>query len=218
MTSQTQVEEFIENTDFVWNECYAGISQLERLLVAIPSSHSEIARTYYVPILYAYWERFFLSVFLEYLRVISIAGDSCKDYIHQLIGLRSSTEFKRAAGGLGKKRSIELIEYLRNLEDTPLDFPDTEKWIDTKSNVGKSVLGDTLEILGLDIEVIKTEIPFSLLKIEELRNRRNDIAHGSVIEEISKEKWESLVENVRKLMITLQTLLTDALSTRHPYK
>jgi hypothetical protein len=219
-------QEFLETTNVVYDECATGIARLDRIIVSV---HTELAgwtRMLLLPSLYAYWERFFVAALGEYLRAISLVGVACKDSHAALRTLRIKRELLDLASAPGINKLHELAEKLSPSEiqalfrdalqwlDADLDFPRSERWVETESNVRFKVLERNLEKLALTVATIKTHFttgPSLYELLERLVNERNAIAHGASFSPVTSELWNELREFVEKLLNALQLYLYESL-------
>lgn len=97
MTYDEIADEFLADTDALYRECQQGISTLDKLIVGTPSIRADYCRMALVPALYAYWERFFRTVFGDFLRCVGLAGASLSLLCEPLATARLSREIKNGA-------------------------------------------------------------------------------------------------------------------------
>lgn len=229
----TCADTFLTSTNHIYDECQHGISTLSRIVVASPSSLTGDVRTALVPALYGYWERFFKLTFSEYLRSITVAGLPVAQVSPSLARLRirraALTLENRAKGQLlaAVDKDVlvaaraELASFMAQLTDidalyaAPLSFTPADEWIETDSNVRFKVLERTCKLLGLSVaemtELLSRAGLQLYVRLEDLVDTRNKIAHGEVIHPMTSERWNELQSFVSHLMNAVQFYLHDAL-------
>lgn len=223
-------EQFLLATDRLYDECSRGVDELSRIVVSVSSNHAPATRTYLLPIVYAYWERFFRGVFAEYVRAVSSARVSLNDIDDAL----ARSWLKRSFGDaletgsaqsitdlMGKKplsESQAMLASLARAFSSPVEFGDPATWIRTYSNVGYDTLEDNCKTLGLEVLSIKRALEqgsglhlFPQLKA--LVDSRNDIAHGSTFQPIDSATWNEKVKFCSSLMNAVQMELYARLQT-----
>ena len=103
---------FLNNTDAAYDECAAGIANLDKIIVSVSSGYSSMTRGYLLPIIYAYWERFFRIVFSEYLRCVELSSIDLNSIHPQLAQLRLKKEINDALRKHGIKQVQETASLL----------------------------------------------------------------------------------------------------------
>ena len=222
-------EEFLTSSDAAYQEVVSGVSILDRLIVSTPSSLADRARGYFVPLLYAYWERFFRISFGEYLRCIS-TSNIAMGHTHERVGRyrysRLVSDFFKSNNSSDLHGIIERlspvdfrnkIQELRTELEKSLAFPDSESWVETDSNVKFAVLKKNCDRFQVDIEGIKASFQngrslFDLLN--DLVNDRNEIAHGGEFLTFSQRQWEEKRTFVINLLQALQFELYRSIERR----
>jgi|GEM_PF-5738538 len=220
-------EEYLRTTDAAYEECSKGIANLDRIIVGVPSSLASVTRTYLLPILYAYWERFFVTSFSEFLRCLALAqiplGRLNPSLAKQSLRGTISESLKNL-----KIRNIEELpaigdvretkRYFRRIHaqiDSPAQFNDPSTWIDTSNNVRFEVLDRNCKNLGLNVDDIRDLLLSSNLVLytglRELVDARNEIAHGSAFTGREQETWETQKNFTLSLMNAVQFALHSAL-------
>ncbi len=232
--TRAAADAFLESTERFYDECAAGISHLDRIIVACPASLVDTARTALVPTLYAYWERYFRLTFTEFLRCVALASPLVDDVNAALS--RAIIRFE-----LNRQKWFEHVKCYNNLENMkaaeiaamlvstgtiatqalslcsgPLSLVEPEKLISTDSNVRFEVIEKNCKLFGLDVNRLRQLALAAELDLyptlKALVDTRNDIAHGTAIHPMSTSKWEELREFTIGLMECLQTFLAEALS------
>jgi hypothetical protein len=214
--------EFLTTSDHSYDECLRGISELDRIIVGVPSILADRTRMYLLPSLYAYWERFFRTVFAEYLRCIGLIGIPLTYAKTKVAKTRSTRELANFASAFNISIFNQLaqtyscaelkavFETIQNYLNSNLDFPDPTKWVEADSNVKFKVLEKNCQRYGPNIEEIKNSFSPAISLFQELNSlvdARNAIAHGSNFAPLSSTEWESKKNLVIKLMQVLQMQL-----------
>ncbi len=224
-------DEFISSTEEIWETCVSGLKNLDRIVVDVNSALADMTRGYLVPMLYAYWERFFRLSFSEYIRCLEKAKIDLDDIKPDLISMTFRKELLRKA----KNHKIKRLETLADafaLQELRLQvgrfcgalhhhlsFSQGIDWVETESNVGFKVLEKTCKRWLVDLEEIKDELAGKGItlrsKLIELINTRNSIAHGEEFRSINSDDWSDLRMFVQDLMSALQFTLYRQLEDRH---
>jgi hypothetical protein len=215
----TAAQEFLQNTNKAYDECSSGIAELDRIIVSVPASRTDTTRAYLIPMLYAYWERFFRISFSEYLRVLSSVTAKLSDCHVPIALLRVRRELSAFAKDAKAGRIHELsdsysfCELSRLFEEFSvwlrgtLAFRDPEKWVTTGGNVQFTILEKNCQDVGLAIDSVKQSLRRSKSLFQELKDlvdQRNSIAHGETFEPVSSYKWEQSKSFVLEIMNAVQ--------------
>lgn len=222
----SSADAFLIATDKLYLDCDRGISDIERIIIAVPSSLSDKTRAYMVPVLYAYWERFFKICFAEYLRALEQAGISmrdCKASIarfrirKELQGIASALKLSSLSDAVDKTNTDELGKLFQDIGtwlNGPLGFKDPAAWVNTESNVRFRVLEKNCKVAGVDPSAIKSRMTGKLnlfQGLEDLVDTRNEIAHGATFGPIEHTRWSELRTFVGELQNALQLELYQSL-------
>lgn len=171
---------------------------------------------------YAHIEGFVYFIFTHYINAINISAPRVQDVIDEikaasyhadLIKLLSDTKHrffrKRLPDDVHLHSLARQVEFFSDI--APLWGEATinidENYINTESNVGKDVLQKLLYKVGMDYTIIHHELYASL---SQLLNIRNDIAHGSNLDIISKENFDKYYDCTKKVIMELERLVTAA--------
>jgi hypothetical protein len=227
---ELNADNFLKNTDVAYAECAAGLANLDRIVVCVCSSYSSMTRGYLLPMIYAYWERFFKVVFSEFLVCIEANNVPFKNVNTDIAKFKIKKELSislknKNVGHLQELPNnceiAELLEFFSGYAlffEKPISFADPSDWISTESNVQFAVLEKNCKNLGLDISQIKKTLKESSIELysnlKELVDARNRIAHGQSFEEVNSSKWELMKGFVLELMTTLQMHLYDFLKDK----
>lgn len=217
---------FLNNTDAAYDECASGIANLDKIIVSVSSGSSSMTRGYLLPIIYAYWERFFRIVFSEYLRCVELSSIDLNSIHPQLAQLRLKREINDTLRKHGIKQlhetsslSIETAKtFFDNLAvvfQSPVTFNDPSNLVEIESNVNFTVLQKNCKNMGIDIETVKTQLEGSAITLftvlKDLVDVRNQISHGDTFRTISNNEWESLKNSILSVMTALQLELYETL-------
>jgi hypothetical protein len=228
MPSQDCAEVFLKNIEPIYDDCDDGISKLDRIIVSVSNILQGRTRFYLIPMLYAYWERFFKLSLLEYLRSLHLANKKLTELNQSLAEFLVVHEIGASLERLKidrlneLPRKVPLPEMVRYFSDfaswilQPVEVVSGEDMIVTESNVDFRVLEKNCKNLGIDIRKIKNSMAadghvlFPTLK--QLVVERNDIAHGAEPRDISAEDWATLRSFTLNLMNALQMALYETLA------
>ncbi len=223
---QVAAQEFLRNTNSSYDECCSGIAELDKIIVSVAANRADATRGYLVPILYAYWERFFRTSFTEYIRVLSNVAILFADSHIPLTVKRLRWELSAFAkeariakiNELADRYTFDelsaLLKEFSNWIDGSTTYRDPEDWVDTESNVRFEVLEKNCDNIGLSVARLKAGIRHSkglFQALKDLVDRRNSIAHGQRFEPVSQDDWESTREFVLHLINLLQYELYEHL-------
>ncbi|MDO9022942.1 MAG: MAE_28990/MAE_18760 family HEPN-like nuclease [Deltaproteobacteria bacterium] len=224
-------EEFLRSSDSTYTECAHGIATLDRVIVSVSSTLAPQTRAALLPTLYAYWERFFKTVFSEYVRCVGTTTIPAERFCEMILKFRLKGEVTAGLKARNATTTNELIArvttqetraHFRQLHDlfvAPLSFLNPTDWVRTGSNVSYSVLQDNCANLGLSIDDIKRHLePATILfrSLNQFVRDRNAIAHGENIGPVSSDTWEEQRTFVLQLMNAVQLSLYE--SMRDPQK
>lgn len=227
ITFEQCADMFLNRTNPTYDECQKSIDGLDKILVSVHSSNAPILRSYFVPILYAYWERFFCNAFTEFLACLALAEFEPR----RLTSALAKTSLKRKIAELSDPPKIKLaieiaskqsadsaemwIEQLDKWTRCPLEIKDPENWIITESNVGFEVLSKNCSNFGVNIGEIAKYLQRSGFSLEttlkKLVDARNSIAHGEVFHPQQQTEWRAQKEFVIFLMAGTQDVLFETL-------
>jgi hypothetical protein len=217
--------EFLNSTDITYDECAKGVFTLDRIIVGTPSILSAQARGYFVPILYAYWERFFRISFNEYLRCIVLTKFNVDELRHKIAVLRIGRELAdisdkhkfKQIHELCHNRTIPevkgLLKRLLGAIESPVEFSPAYQWVRTYSNVEFSTLEENCTRFGVDVNALKANFTMKSLyaSLKDLVDTRNDIAHGSEFKTLTADEWDETKSFVLKIMQVMQFELYESL-------
>jgi hypothetical protein len=210
---------FLENSDSIYTECAHGIHNLDKIIVSVASGLSDQTRSYLVPILYAYWERFFTLMFTEFFSCLTVSGLKPTEFNEKIFRFRVRREMMKFSEDNKIKEFHEIansplneipVFFTKHSEwlEAPIQFIDPVGYVNTESNVGYKVLEKNCKRLGLEITPLSKSLADSkyiLFKgLTELLDARNSIAHGEAFKPMDAAEWEELKGFVLCLMNCLQ--------------
>jgi len=88
-----------------------------------------------IPMIYAEWEGYVREVCQLYLEHVESAVDYCKELKPALLGYLWTPVLRPLTGGLNSERKKILAETILSCLEGSVSFSDTEKAIETKSNL-----------------------------------------------------------------------------------
>ncbi len=176
-------------------------------------------------LLYAHFEGFCKTALLIYVHAINgerlscaavrpaLAAATCHAILRALADHNCKSDFFRAKAPEDEKlhfawRSQEFLSRLSDVLGQSIDVPD--EVVDTESNLWPIVLKKNLFRLGLDCDRLKHHDG----TINNLVNRRNNIAHGMQREGISEEVFADLQRSVYEVMDEVMAMIMDTLSNQ----
>lgn len=160
-----------------------------------------------VAILYAHWEGFIkasATAYLEYISNQSLCyGDLTIPY--RVIGIKKRLNIVFFTDPNKAEGLVEVVDILVNKQGEKCQF-ESEKVIDTKSNLNSKVFKEIVCMLGFDYHFYETKeklIDNSLLSF------RNSIAHGKELYP-NYEQFKELYKEILSLMDQFKTDLENA--------
>lgn len=170
--TETVIEEITTNLD----ERRLEITNLRRVVqnyIGKPLETTAIRMA--IPMLYANWEGYIREVCQMYLEYIENCGTKIGELRADLLAYLWTSALKPLAGGLNFTRKKAIAELALTCMENPVIFADSERMINTRSNLTFDVLEDIAAHLCLDISAL---MPWRR-HLDALVNLRNNIAHGS---------------------------------------
>ena len=225
MKDQDPVDVLTRSLDNLYEKCERGITCLDRIIVSAPDSDTSRTRMYLVPALYSYWERFFKTALMEYLRAVSRTGliidniDPSLARTYYCVGLQHiQGKAKKVKDPISKQSIVTICNQLQVWANNPVDFnlSDDTTWVKTDSNVNYRAVTQNCNRLGLNHKKLAHAFGQDKTNLKKELNafvdERNAIAHGSDSNELAPETWERYKVIVLKLMGEIQDLLCSHLS------
>lgn len=201
---QIVLEEIAENLD----KRRLDITNLRRVLlnyVNKPLENTAIRMA--IPMLYANWEGFVREVCQLYLEYIENSGLCLRELRADLLGYLWTPLFKPLTGGLNFEKKKAIAELALNCMEDPVRFANSERTINTKSNLNFDVLMDISNHLCLD----STPLVSWKHHLNALVHLRNNIAHGSIPNLLDYNVFEEHAASLINLMEAFEGILNRAL-------
>ena len=163
-----------------------------------------------IPMIYALWEGYIKEVCQLYLEYIEKNVPCIVDLQPAILGYMWTSELRPLTGGLNFARKTAVASLALGSASTPVAFPDTEKEINTKSNLNYRVLEDIANHLCLDIAALTTW----KFHLNALVNLRNNIAHGARPTSLCYADFDEYSRNTIALMEAFEGVICDAVNNR----
>jgi hypothetical protein len=163
-----------------------------------------------VPMIYALWEGFVKEVCQLYLEYIEQTVSIAAQLQPAILGHMWTPELRPLIGGLNFLRKKSIAEAALAVQSAPVIFRNTEREVNTKSNLNYDVLEDIAAHLCLDISTL-AEWRGSL---NTLVNLRNNIAHGARPQGLSYKEIDDYTSHTLSLMEAFETVLLEAARMR----
>lgn len=163
-----------------------------------------------IPMLYADWEGYVREVCELYLEYIETSGIKIRELRADLLAYLWTSALKPLVGGLDFARKKAVAELALTCMENPVKFADSERIINTKSNLNFDVLGDIAANLCLDISAL---MPWKS-HLDALVHLRNNIAHGARPRTLDYTNFEDHASSLIALMEEFERSLLKALEDR----
>lgn len=159
-----------------------------------------------IPMIYAVWEGFVKEVCQLYLEYVEQSVSRAAHLQPAILGHMWTPELRPLTGGLNFSRKKSIAEMALAVASTPVEFHDTEREVNTKSNLNYDVLEDIAAHLCLDISIIMGW----RASLNALVNLRNNIAHGARPTRLSYIDVDDHARSTLSLMEGFETVLSTA--------
>jgi len=163
-----------------------------------------------IPMIYAEWEGYVREVCQLYLEYVESAVNLSKELHPALLGYMWTPVLRPLTGGLNQDRKTRLAEKIVGSLNETVVFSDSEKIIDTKSNLNFRVLELIASSLCLNIDALA---PWKS-HLNALVDLRNNIAHGSRPTSLTVVDFDRIMINTLQLMDEFEKNLVSALNSR----
>jgi hypothetical protein len=202
--SETIIEEITDNLDKRRQE----ITNLRRVLQNHVNKPLEVTVVRMaIPLLYANWEGYVKEVCQLYLEYIEKSGTITRELRADLLGYLWTSFLKPLTGGLNFERKKAIAELALYCMDNCVEFADSEKNINTKSNLNFAILEEISRHLCLNISTLE---PWKH-HLNVLVNLRNNIAHGSFPSSMNYEIFEESACSLMALMESFENVIVNTL-------
>lgn len=200
-------EEISENLDKRRFE----ITNLRRVLLNYVGKPLELTVTRMaIPLLYANWEGYVKEVCQLYLEYIERSGTKTRELKPEMIGYLWSPSLKVLAGGINFEKKKCIANLALNSMDDIVSFSESERNIDTKSNLNFDILENISAHLCFDVSFL---VPYRH-HLNALVNIRNNIAHGSFPSNMDYDTFDEYAKSILKLMENFENIIIHNLSNR----
>jgi RiboL-PSP-HEPN len=163
-----------------------------------------------IPMIYAVWEGFVKEVCQLYLEYIEQSVSKAAHLQPAILGHMWTPELRPLTGGLNFSRKKSVAEVALAAGRAPVLFRDTEKEVNTRSNLNYAVLEDIADHLCLDISGMLGW----KASLNALVNLRNNVAHGARPQGLSYKEIDNYVSDTLSLMETFEVVLSQAAKNR----
>jgi hypothetical protein len=163
-----------------------------------------------IPMLYAHWEGYVREVCQLYLEYIESSGVKIRELRSDLLGYLWTSALKPLAGGLNFVKKKAFAELALGCMENPVKFAESERAINTKSNLNFDVLEDIAAHLCLDMSSLS---PWKQ-HLNALVHLRNHIAHGSRPHTLDYSNFQEHASSVIELMEGFERSLSRSLEDR----
>lgn len=187
------------------------ITNLRRVLLSYAGKYLEptVVRMA-IPLLYANWEGYIKEVCQLYLEYIERSGTKNRELKADLLGYLWSSSLRPLTGGLNFKRKKGIAELALYCMDDCVKFSESERSINTKSNLNFDVLKDIADHLCFNISILNKH----KRHLNALVNLRNNIAHGSFPSTLNYDLFNEYAESIMLLMADFENIVLDNLELR----
>ncbi|MDR4498350.1 MAG: MAE_28990/MAE_18760 family HEPN-like nuclease [Candidatus Scalindua sp.] len=202
--TQTIQEEIADNLDKRRFE----ITNLHRVLLNYTGKPLEsTALRMAIPLLYANWEGYVREVCQLYLEYIESTGVQVRNLKPGLLGYLWTPALKPLIGGLDFEKKKIIAELALNCMENSVHFEDSERAINTKSNLNFDVLKNISNHLCLETTTLE---PWKQ-HLNALVNIRNNIAHGSILTALKYYFFEEHASSLISLMEEFEKVIIQTL-------
>jgi hypothetical protein len=204
---ETVLEEIADNLD----QRRMEITNLRRVIqnyIGKPLETTAIPMA--IPMLYAHWEGYVREVCQLYLEYIEASGIKIRELRPDLLGYLWTPALKPLVGGLAFARKRVIAELALTCMENPVKFAESERIINTKSNLNFEVLRDIAANLCLDISAL---VPRKN-HLDALVSLRNNIAHGARPRTLDFTNFEEHASSLISLMEEFERSLIIGLEQR----
>jgi len=201
------VDEFLQYVaaELVWRR-----KELTQMRALVQSAQGDLRQKALirasVAILYAHWEGFVKSTGSAYLKYVANQGVECNRLSYNFLALASKAF---GADQDGFQANLKVATYYSENMGRRARVP-YKGVVNTRSNLGSSVLRELLAVLGLPDEPFSTKFAFI---DSSLVNRRNHIAHGEYLD-IDPNEYEDIHQEVLGLIEAFRNEVENAVVTK----
>jgi len=205
-----ELEPVLEQITANLDKRHFEINKLRRVILRYADNPIEsTVASMTIPMIYAQWEGYVKEICQLYLEHIESVVSHCKDLQPAIIGYLWTPVLRPLVGGLNLERKKKVAESVLNSLKDPVIFSDTEKAIETRSNLNYSVLEEISDSLCLDITQLSAWKPH----LNALVHLRNNIAHGSRPRTLDYEDFGNHASAIIQLMKDFEQIIVSSLKS-----
>jgi len=164
-----------------------------------------------IPLLYANWEGYVKEVCQLYLEYIERSGTKNRQLKAEVLGYLWSSSLRPLTGGINFEKKKFIAELALNSMDDIVKFSESERNIDTKSNLNFDILENISAHLCFDISFLT---PYRR-HLNALVNLRNNIAHGSFPSTMDYDTFDEYAKSILELMENFENIIIHNLTNRN---
>jgi len=164
-----------------------------------------------IPLLYANWEGYVKEVCQLYLEYIERSGTKNRELKAEMLGYLWSSSLRPLTGGINFEKKKRIAELALNSLDGFVEFSESERSINTKSNLNFDILENISDHLCFDFSSL---IPYKH-RLNALVNIRNNIAHGSFPSTVDYDVFDEYAKSILELMENVESIIIDNLTNRN---
>jgi len=164
-----------------------------------------------IPLLYANWEGYVKEVCQLYLEYIERSGTKNRELKAEVLGYLWSSSLKSLTGGISFEKKKIIAELALNSMDDIVKFSESERKIDTKSNLNFDILENISAHLCFDVSFLA---PYRR-HLNALVNLRNNIAHGSFPSTMDYDTFDDYAKSILELMENFENIIIRNLTNRN---
>lgn len=191
---------------------FTNIRRVVLKFVGGPLEHA--AARMAIPMIYAVWEGFVKEVCQLYLEYVEQSVSKAAHLQPAILGHMWTPGLRPLTGGLNFSRKKSVAEMALAAASTPVEFRDTEREVNTGSNLRYDVLEDIANHLCLNIATMAGW----RVSLNALVNLRNNIAHGARPKGLSYKDIDDYVLSTLSLMEAFEKVLSTAARNRAFYR
>lgn len=163
-----------------------------------------------IPMIYAEWEGYVREVCQLYLEYVEATVSCCSNLQPALLGYLWTPMLRTLTGGLDGTRTKAVAERVFRSLQEPVVFSETEKAINTNSNLNFGALERIAASLCLDI----TSLTGAKKHLDALVHLRNNIAHGSPPRSLLYLDFDYYVSTALQSMEDFEKVVVSAIKKR----
>jgi hypothetical protein len=168
-----------------------------------------------IALTYAHWEGGIKKFFIYHVKYLN---ELLKEKIINIENVDSKLletmifyKIEKQIGYNNSEKRQKIISFCKKIFSSDFKIEIDKQLVDTKSNLKFDIYIDLIEKLGINLGNFKNEIEIEKLFIKKLVERRNYIAHGQKLSELSEELVIESIKKVIKLLdLNKEILINNA--------